>query len=460
MKNWGKAHTRNLSGKIWENPENSLIFSEESSRVIHEMGNIALYELGHMFSTIQCHIHASSTCREGPAFCRCGMCLRDEATTRRIHARFQTVIVPYCFARFNRPKGKKCGESRGNSITGGSWTPQEVPTNVATIQSQSGGKGDEKYRNSQLAHGRTEAYCRYLHYLTTIDISYVATWEQRHRCESTITLSCVHKIVKKDQRTQIQVFRIITQGGRQNFFPKNERTRQRPFDEELQAKFEWMSQNWRTHFAQPSSSSSSSQTWWQHEHEHQDTQWRDHHWLQLAAGTCCATPTNKITNGKIENGEPAVFFRSLAYRHSERSARDERWTQNTSVLSCRARLSTFLSCTHVMLRVVCCAIAHPKNTPSSQMFHSTLLGVPDTFSSFCSSPPQTTPTTRPLTGIRSTPPCDFAGRKSVWLPGRITSSHMKFAPRSHAMYHYGLVHTPVPMTQTMKIPAVNAAANK
>ena len=46
------------------------------------------------------------------------------------------------------------------------------------------------------------------------------------------------------------------------------------------------------------------------------------------------------------------------------------------------------------------------------MFHKTLLGVPDTFSSLCSSPPQTTPTTRPLTGIRSTSLCDFARRKS------------------------------------------------
>ena len=38
------------------------------------------------------------------------------------------------------------------------------------------------------------------------------------------------------------------------------------------------------------------------------------------------------------------------------------------------------------------------------MFHKTLLGAPDTFSSFCSPPPHTTPTSRPLTGIRSTPP--------------------------------------------------------
>ena len=43
------------------------------------------------------------------------------------------------------------------------------------------------------------------------------------------------------------------------------------------------------------------------------------------------------------------------------------------------------------------------NYPSRSMFHKTLLGVPDTFSSFGSSPHQTTPTSRPLTGIRRTP---------------------------------------------------------
>ena len=43
-----------------------------------------------------------------------------------------------------------------------------------------------------------------------------------------------------------------------------------------------------------------------------------------------------------------------------------------------------------------------KIVSSHKMFHRTLLGVLDTFSSSCSSPPQTTPTSRPLTGIRST----------------------------------------------------------
>ena len=231
-------------------------------------GNIELYELGHMFSTIQCHIHASSTCREGPAFRRCGICLRpDEATTGRIHARFQTLIVPYCFARINRPKGKKCCESQ--------WPQHQWKVVDATRGAHKRGhdtitirwQRDDKYRNSQLAHGRTEEYCRYLDYLTTIDISYAATWEQRHRYESTITLSC--------DTQDGQEGPMNTRTGFQSHYARRTTefyTRQRPFDEELRAKLEWMSQNWRTHFAQPSSSSSSSQTWWQHEHEHQDTQ--------------------------------------------------------------------------------------------------------------------------------------------------------------------------------------------
>ena len=49
---------------------------------------------------------------------------------------------------------------------------------------------DEKYRNSQQAHGWTEEFCRYLDHLTTIDISYTAPWHQRHRHEKTITLVC------------------------------------------------------------------------------------------------------------------------------------------------------------------------------------------------------------------------------------------------------------------------------
>ena len=49
-------------------------------------------------------------------------------------------------------------------------------------------QNDARYRESQKAHGWTEDYCRYLDYLTTIDISYSATWQKRNQHENTILM--------------------------------------------------------------------------------------------------------------------------------------------------------------------------------------------------------------------------------------------------------------------------------
>ena len=49
------APALNLFLKIWESQKNSMILSEESSRIIHEMGNIKLYESGQISRTVQCH---------------------------------------------------------------------------------------------------------------------------------------------------------------------------------------------------------------------------------------------------------------------------------------------------------------------------------------------------------------------------------------------------------------------
>ena len=46
------------------------------------------------------------------------------------------------------------------------------------------------------------------------------------------------------------------QGRHNSYIPKNERARQRPFDEALRADLEWHSPNWKTHWSQTSSSSS------------------------------------------------------------------------------------------------------------------------------------------------------------------------------------------------------------
>ena len=49
-------------------------------------------------------------------------------------------------------------------------------------------KNDDKYRAFHTFHGWTKEYCRYLDYLTTFDISYIATWKQRSRYENSLVL--------------------------------------------------------------------------------------------------------------------------------------------------------------------------------------------------------------------------------------------------------------------------------
>ena len=107
-----------------------MIFREESSRIIHELGSIELYELGQMYSTMQCHSRYEHL-PEGLKFCICEICLRpDEDTIRKNQARFQTLIVPHYFARIDRSRGKKGGEP--------TWQKDHWTAVDATLQS--GGK--------------------------------------------------------------------------------------------------------------------------------------------------------------------------------------------------------------------------------------------------------------------------------------------------------------------------------
>ena len=77
--------------------------------------------------------------------------------------------------------------------------------------------------------------------------------------------------------------------------------------------------------------------------------------------------------------------------------------------------------------------------PSYSMFHKTPLGVPDT-SSFCSSPPPTTPTTRPLIGIRRTPcAASLEGRQPGYLAE--TLPHKGYEPNT--CIDVSSEHTPI-----------------
>ena len=156
------------------------------------------------------------------------------------------------------------------------------------------------------------------------------------------------------------------------------------------------------------------------------------------------TSNGKITIGEIIHGELTVSFfyqKSFAYGHwrmscTRRVVTTEHLVARTffSVLSCRARLSTYNLHTHMR------AAQDVTGDVLSFCAHKTLLGVPDTFSSFCSSPPQTKATSRPLAGIRGTP-CATSpeGRQS----GHLAEPHPHTGHEPKSCIDVSSEHTPI-----------------
>ena len=88
-----------------------------------------------------------------------------------------------------------------------------------------------------MAHGWTGAYCRYLDYLVTVDITYVAPHHERHRYESIITMKCSDPDLQLGpmedsddyQATTRLLVNIRREQGRVNtYIPKMQRTRRIP----------------------------------------------------------------------------------------------------------------------------------------------------------------------------------------------------------------------------------------
>ena len=135
------------------------------------------------------------------------------------------------------------------------------------------------------ARGWTEENCLYLDHLAPTDMSYVTTWKERSRYE----LMLVSKLNDGKHPGKCQTERIFhkqlahleRQQRRVNpQIPKNERERQRPFDEQLRSELEWQSWNWKVGRSQASSSSSTD--WWQSGkwHEPQQEEWQNQQWWE------------------------------------------------------------------------------------------------------------------------------------------------------------------------------------
>ena len=148
-----------------------MIFREESSRVIYEMGNLELIELRQTSATIQspsCLKHVP----EGLNMCLCGVWFRlNQDMMDRIKARFEALITTYYRAKFHS-RGKRHGHNqwqkyhqKAADAKRGAKKRGDRPSIVSRWQN------DEIFRASQVAIGWTETYVKYLDYLTTVDMS-------------------------------------------------------------------------------------------------------------------------------------------------------------------------------------------------------------------------------------------------------------------------------------------------
>ena len=112
-------------------PKNSMKFSEESSPITHEMGNIELYELGQISRTVQCH-SCLKHLPEELTFCSCGVCLRPDEVTKKgskpDSKLFDSTLLPCTSASFKEK------EARGDSVQ---TTPHRTHTGAHFSRCQS-----------------------------------------------------------------------------------------------------------------------------------------------------------------------------------------------------------------------------------------------------------------------------------------------------------------------------------
>ena len=180
----------------------TLIFSAEPSRAIHEMGNMELIELKQTSATIQC-----SSCLkhvpEGLNMCQCSVWLRPNQS--KYVGPDQNSICSFKKSLLQRTKDVN---SRGMKSGDNPWQKDHHKAMDAKRGVLKRGKcasivdrwqNDEVYRASQLVHGWTDEWVKYLDYISKIDISHDALYRQRLRYECTVYMRASIPITSRPQ---------------------------------------------------------------------------------------------------------------------------------------------------------------------------------------------------------------------------------------------------------------------
>ena len=134
-------------------------------------------------------------------------------------------------------------------------------------------QNDEICRAPQVVHGWTEECVKYIDYISKIDISYDANYNQRNRHENSLLMRgvdskkqagplCQRPEYKSSANAIVSIQRGQSKGV--PHIPMKLRTRQRDtVDPAVQQHLEWLSLNWETYFSSSSSSTwTENPTWW------------------------------------------------------------------------------------------------------------------------------------------------------------------------------------------------------
>ena len=321
-------HAQNPFVTIWWKKGN-MIFSEESSRAIYEMGNLELTELRQTSATIQCPSCLKHV-PEGLNMCPCSVWLRtNQSTMDLIRATFASLKTPYCRTANNSVKREKCGHNQGQMDHAKAVDAKEERKDAATTPLyKADGKKNATYRASQVAIEWTETCIKYLDCISMIDNSHVAPNRQQ-RCESLLHMRsvdpipqagplCAREQYKPSTHALVSLQQDHSQGVPE--IPLHLRTRQHnTLDPTVQQHWERLSFNWQQHFSSSSSSTwSDSSTWWSSPHcDHQWKEWQD--LLTDGGNSWCKTigrTIQRVNNSCWSNGWSSSDFSTRSIKTS------------------------------------------------------------------------------------------------------------------------------------------------
>ena len=101
-----------------------------------------------------------------------------------INSQLEILSIPYYFVKTDDSRGARCGQSQWQY---NHWKAKDANRHAERKKHRTvvlRWQNVERCRNSRKVYGWTEEYCRYLDYIASVDIFYVATWSERSRYDN------------------------------------------------------------------------------------------------------------------------------------------------------------------------------------------------------------------------------------------------------------------------------------